>query len=442
MNTPAAASFQARLEQAVDWVRTEQLQQADAAFGALLAEQPEHPDVLHFLGILRHVQERSEEGIALIRRALALRPGQPGMLNNLGNLLFETQQLDAAADAYQQALDVAGTGHADSADPLHNLGVIHRRSERLDRAEHCLRQALALRPENGPTWYSLSEVLIAQGRIHEGLLANSQAIMLLPRESTAREQVIRALVMLGQREQAATLYREWLAEEPDNPIVLHQLAACLGQDAPDRASDAYVAAVFDQFAPSFDAKLEKLGYRAPELVAEACALVLGPPAGLLQVVDAGCGTGLCGPLLRPWAAQLAGCDLSVGMLRQARQRQVYDRLHKAELVHYLDTQPAAFDLVVSADTLCYFGRLEGALHASRRALRPGGWLVFTVEALPADAAEDHRILPQGRYAHGEAYLRRCLADAGFSGHGLLAATLRQEAGQPVAGWVVSAQHSG
>ena len=60
---------------------------------------------------------------------------------------------------------------------------------------------------------------------------------------------------------------------------------------------------------------------------------------------------------------------------------MYDVLHKAELVYYLDTQPDAFDAVISADTLCYFGKLENVCAASRRSLRPGGLLVFTVEAL-------------------------------------------------------------
>jgi predicted TPR repeat methyltransferase len=92
-------------------------------------------------------------------------------------------------------------------------------------------------------------VLIAQGRVHEGLLANSRAIMSAARARALHaSRSIRALVMLGQRDQALQLYREWLAEEPGNPIVLHQMAACLGQDAPDRASDAYVATVFDNFA--------------------------------------------------------------------------------------------------------------------------------------------------------------------------------------------------
>jgi predicted TPR repeat methyltransferase len=197
--------------------------------------------------------------------------------------------------------------------------------------------------------------------------------------------------------------------------------------------------VFDNFAQSFDAKLEKLHYRAPQLVADAVAAALGSPQASLDIADLGCGTGLCGPLLRPWARRLVGCDLSVGMLRKARLRHCYDKLHKAELVYYLDTQPGDFDVLVSADTLCYFGVLDAAAAAAHQALRPGGWLVFTVEALPEEDAADHRLQPHGRYAHHRRYLRRCLQAAGFEAPGMQAEALRQEAGKSVDGWVVAAQ---
>ena len=144
------------------------------------------------------------------------------------------------------------------------------------------------------------------------------------------------------------------------------------------------------------------------------------------------GTGLRGPLVRDWAASLVGIDLSSGMLALAEQRGVYDRLHKAELVDYLRRNPEAFDLLVSADTLCYFGDLGEFADAARAALRPGGRLMFTVEALPdfpgdanrgavagvvagvvagqgSDAgavsgAEPFRLQPHGRYAHCRDYL--------------------------------------
>ncbi|MCG3188297.1 MAG: hypothetical protein LKCHEGNO_00269 [Burkholderiaceae bacterium] len=127
------------------------------------------------------------------------------------------------------------------------------------------------------------------------------------------------------------------------------------------------------------------------------------------------------------------------MPRRARERRVYDVLHQAELVYYLDTQPAAFDIVISADTLCYFGALEAALAAARASLRDDGCLIFTVEALAAGDARDHALNANGRYAHGQPYLERALAAAGFASATLQPVALRLEAGLPVEGWLVSAR---
>jgi predicted TPR repeat methyltransferase len=428
------------LGQAIDALRNERLDEAQRAFDALLARWPEQPDALHFLGVLRHSQGRAEEAIELIRRAIAQVPQAPGMWNNLGNVLTAAGRIDEALAAYERSVELAGED-AEGAGPLNNIALIHRKRGELPKAEASLRRALELEAEHAEAWYNLSRVLIDQGRIHEGLVANGHAITLWPRHLIARDQVLRALLMLGERDKAAEMYREWLAEDPGNPVVQHQLAACLGVDVPARASDAYVEQLFDTYADSFDRKLEALHYRAPGLVEQALRRALPQPDGSLDVVDLGCGTGLCGPLIRAWARTLAGCDLSVGMLRQADRRSVYDVLHKAELVHYLETQPAHFDLAVSADTLCYFGPLDAALRAAARALRPGGTMIFTVEALADGGGEPHRLQTNGRYIHARPYLQRALEDAGFAVAAIEPETLRMEAGLPVAGWLVTAERT-
>lgn len=433
----AQPSFEQAIGQAVELLRNEQIPEAEAALQAVLARWPEQPDALHFLGVLRHTQGRIDEAVALIRRALAVVPGHAGAWNNLGNILLLARRLDEAVQAYEHSV-AAAEGTPTAAEALNNLSVLYRKQGDPARAEAVCRRAVALRPDYGDAWYNLSLALMDQGQLAEGLIANSRAIALWPRQTLARNQVIRALLLLGERDKAAELYREWLAEEPGNPVVLHQLAACLGEAPPERASDGYVEQVFDSFAASFDHKLEALHYRAPQLVAEAVQRAVGPARAGLDVADLGCGTGLCGPLLRPFARRLAGCDLSVGMLRQAKPRQVYDALHKAELVYYLQTQPQAFDLLVSADTLCYFGALAPVFDAATGALRPGGWLVFTVEALPADDTAEHRLQTNGRYAHQRGYLETTLAAAGFGPPVIEAVELRLEAGRPVSGWLVSA----
>jgi predicted TPR repeat methyltransferase len=321
---------------------------------------------------------------------------------------------------------------------LSNLGSLLRRRGQWAEGEAACRRAIEIAPAFGDAWHHLTLLLVAQARIAEAIVAARQATALLPPGKRRRGSYTRALVNAGHIDDAVAMFREWLAEEPDNAYVRHHLAACLGEGAPERASDAYVEQAFDEFAASFDTKLATLGYRAPALVAEALTATLPAPARQFDIADLGCGTGLCGPLLAPWARRLSGCDLSAAMLELAQRRAVYDQLDKAELIAYLAAHRDAFDVVVSADTLCYFGALEGVAGAACGALRPGGQLVFTVEALPEDDGAKHRLLPHGRYAHARAYLRSVLDGAGFVRQRIGADVLRSEGGLPVHGWLVSA----
>jgi len=237
-------------------------------------------------------------------------------------------------------------------------------------------------------------------------------------------------------------YRDWLDREPDNPVPRHMLAACGGEAAPPRADDAYVRDVFDRFAESFDEQLLKnLDYRAPQILVDALDGVLGVPAHALDVLDAGCGTGLCGPLIRPHARRLDGVDLSGGMLEKARLRGGYDELVVAELTAYLQSRPEAWDIVLSADTLVYFGDLAEVLAAAHAALRAGGWMAFTLEALD-DAAGRSELSSSGRYRHARSYVEQTLGAAGFVEVRMAASALRKEVGKPVAGWVVLARKGG
>jgi predicted TPR repeat methyltransferase len=218
------------------------------------------------------------------------------------------------------------------------------------------------------------------------------------------------------------------------------LMACRGGEAPARASDDYVRDTFDAFAGSFDQVLDQLGYRAPTLIAELLTRSLPAPNGTLVVADAGCGTGLCAPFLRPLSRRLVGIDLSSGMLARARARKTYDELIEAELTTWLARQRPVHDLIVSADTLCYFGALEPVLSAAAAALRPCGRLVFTVERAD-DGVTAYQLTASGRYSHAEPYLRDALAGVMLTTVEIVPAVLRQEVGHDVHGLVVSAQRS-
>lgn len=413
---------------------------AQELYERLIKLDARNANAWHYLGVLLHAREQSDDGLKRIRRSIELDPKVPDWHSNLGNVLLDLGRLEEAADAYAQAIALA----PNNAAVLNNLGALRRAQDRFDEAESLYFKALELDPTRADAHSNLASLYNQAGRIEDSVRHFCEALVLNPKLQGARKMLGVAYYTLGRYDEAARVYRDWLADEPDNPLPRHHLAACTGAAVPDRADDQYVEATFDAFADSFDANLERLTYRAPQFVADAVARIHGAPSKQLDILDAGCGTGLCGPLVAPYARRLVGMDLSAQMLAKAAPRKVYDELHKGELTAYLAALHQAHDLVISADTLCYFGKLDAVAHAAHGALRPGGWLVFTVEELGAAPSadgpgEDFHLNPHGRYSHRHGYVEQVLRDAAFSKVNTERVQLRTEAGQPVMGWLVCAQ---
>jgi predicted TPR repeat methyltransferase len=111
--------------------------------------------------------------------------------------------------------------------------------------------------------------------------------------------------------------------------------------------------------------------------------------------------------------------LSAAMLEKAKEKRVYDDLHRGELVTFLAEHPQSYDLLTAAATLIHFGDLRPVFDAAAVALRDCGLFVFTV--FPHDGNPDgftvgsaDGLLQAGCYAHGARYVARTAQTAGFA----------------------------
>lgn len=399
----------------------------------LLLTQPDWPDVLNILAVAC-VQQYGphQDSVDLLQRAVSIDPHHVDAYNNLGNVLKLLGRTDEALKAYQQALALK----PDHAETHSNLGIIYSQQHRFSKALKALREAIRRNPLLVPAHFYLGQVLRQQNKYLQAIAAFEKTLQLDPNFLMAYRPLGLLLYRMNRQREAQVLYREWVRRAPDNPEARHMLAACSGEDIPERASDVYVKNLFDRHAATFDDNLNRLKYQAPLKVAEVLAV---QEARDLAILDAGCGTGLCGPLLRPHAKTLIGVDLSPAMLDKARQRDVYDELIEAELTTFFSQHSQAYDAIISADTLCYFGQLEAVSQAASGALRRGGQLVFTVEHLAdASGTPGFRLGISGRYAHSDEYVRNVLVAAGFNPPAMSRARLRMEAGRGVMGLVVTA----
>ena len=429
------AGAEQRIGQAIALHQQGRLDAAEALYRQILRQNSRQVDALHFLGVLAAQRRDNDGAVKLIRRALELKPGYADAHNNLGNVLAAMEQFDDAAAAYRQTIELA----PGNISARCNLGVMLRRAGRFEEAVAACQQALAMNPDLAEVHLNLGKALVALERYEEAVAAHREAIRLRPGHASAYKSLGMLLYRLNRSEEAAELFQCWLEQDPANPVARHLLAAHSGRGAPARAADDYVQELFDGMADSFDDHLRRLDYRAPELLAREVAMVLGEPTRVLDVLDAGCGTGLCGPLLRPYARRLTGVDLSPRMVERARACEDYDELVVAELTAFLAARPASHDLIVSADTLVYFGDLRPVLAVAATALRPGGRLAFTVERGEEAETTGFLLDHSGRYRHAEAYLRRELVRAGMVVESLGIVDLRLEGGHPVAGFLVLAR---
>lgn len=384
--------------------RAGRIAEAKAMYERLLRRRPNDPDALNFLGMLEYQRGERALGIRLLQQSLQSAPENPHAWMNLGNMLLGTGDAEHGAEAYERVTTLAPGAW----QGWFNRATCLRRLRRLEEAVECLKTAISLKPDHDQAYEKLGMILYRAGKTRE----------------------------------MAELYADWVKYNPDNPTARHMYAAAAGEAVPDRASDEYVRSTFDGFADTFDENLQELGYRAPQLLADALERHLGPVAtgGELEILDAGAGTGLCGPLLRDRARRLVGVDLSTGMLEKARARRLYDELVAAELGQYMRGHRATFDVVLSADTLVYFGALEEVLFAAAECLRPGGLLAFTVEQWEAGGKEARFTMgPHGRYLHAEPYVASALEAAGLLRREIAPVVLRSELGTEVKGMVVVAQ---
>lgn len=401
----------------------------------LVQQEPRQAEPAHLLGRLLYQAGQIEAAAESLRTAVQLAPEYVEAWNDLGNVQMDLGHWEQAEAAFTQALLLI----PDFAMAHNNLGLVYKHQGRLEAAVAAFGRALRLRPEDADTWHNLGVVLKRLGRYEESGAAFRRVTELAPQRTAAHQELCGALRSAGRTEETQTALRAWLQLEPANPVPQHLLASLGGETLPSRASEGYVREVFDRFAETFDQQLTQLQYHGPELIAAALSEHLGLPRGDLLVLDAGCGTGLCGPVLRPYARRLTGVDLSSRMLDQARQRQLYDALEAAELTSYLQAHRSGWDVIVACDTFNYFGDLGTLLSAAALALQGGGTLIFTLEhdALTA-SGPGFRLNPTGRYSHTQDYLRSVLVEAPLVLRSLLEVTLRWEGAQPVAGLLVTA----
>lgn len=543
---PAPLDVDALLKEARELHKHGQLEPAIQAYRRVLAERDHHQAAILLANLLLtapppsplQAAPRRAEALALAERALAAADGvaHPGdramLLARYGLFVMQSHGLMASVKDDDGGGDGSGALTADPGSPL-------------GRAMAALEAAVALDASIPIAWRNLSVCYKALRRNADSEAAMAKACAaagphLAPH--LAADLLYRhanALKRVGRLADAAGRYCDVLAADPTHAVAAYwlrvllaagadkgqplpsavadraraALAALAGAGAPAASSSPssapaasapavpheYIRKLFNGYSKTFDDHLvTHLHYRTPAALLALALQAAGlrpdaPAATWARCGDLGCGTGLAGVEFRPWVRFLTGCDLSGGMVAEARKRvrtaaapssspqPLYDGLDVDEVEAWMRKQAGViaaaanaagndgddavaaaaraaaaaarcesaptgpYDLLLCADVLVYIGDLSGVFATAAGVMAPRAapgdpppLFVLSTESEPEAAAgasdgPGFRLTGTGRCSHRRSYVVGTAQAAGFRLVAAVTQPIRKNRGEDVTG---------
>jgi len=404
---------------------------AEDFYKRALRHDPMHLDANYLLGTLYAEQRELTKAMKFLRQAAEINPRSHMIQNNLGNIYQLSRQYDKAIDCYRRALEI----EPNMPEVQNNLGNIYKSNRQFAEAEECYRRVLFFRPDFAEGYCNLGMVLQGRDKFQEAIENFRKALELSPSLKEAFEGLGICYAEMGEREQAIAWFNRYLELDPgDDSEVKLRLARLNAGEVPSRYPAAVMLNTYEKKAQNWDAEIHRPGkeFFGPKHVREALEELKLAQMRQLDVLDIGCGTGICGEYLRGYAKYLEGVDLSTHMLAQAQKKGYYDKLECADAIACMQDCKRTFDLIVASGVLILFGDLLPVFQAAARLLNPGGVFVFTLYRSEAEAVSVRYNL---HFAHSEAYVREMADTAGLRPVLLEQKVHEFDLGEPQPGWI-------
>ena len=189
-----AVSIDELLKKAVSFHSAGQFAQAEQIYLQILAQVPDQPDAIHFMGVLAYNVGKNDIAIAYLRKAIDLLPNHAGVYSNMGNVFQSQGQYDKSMIWYKKAIDL-DPGHTKAHN---NLGVACLRAGEPEQALKYIETAITQDSQYVDGYINYGEVLKEMGDYDRALAAYDKALSLSPEAVEARWN--RAIILLTKGE--------------------------------------------------------------------------------------------------------------------------------------------------------------------------------------------------------------------------------------------------
>jgi predicted TPR repeat methyltransferase len=448
-STLRAQEFTSQLQYVEKLIGEKRLPDAARMLNTLAKTAPNDPRLFLLGSLLAEAANNQEGMLTAAKKAVELAPGWPVATLRLAGVYAAQEQArlpsfyespgpaQLAVQTAEQAIFEATHDNSLSTDLLTRATVIALKCKQYPQALLWAEQASNMAPESAHLKHLLGEALAYNGQADEAIKIYSQLLENEPNNQAVLLDRAMAHINSGQTSLAQQDGQRLLTLDPSNETYLFY--STLAQDkTPTTLPASVVTRIFNDYAPAFDQHLVgALKYTLPQDVAKL--ITSWHPDKKVDVLDLGCGTGLLGLFLGQVDGVIVGVDLSGEMIEKAYLHNVYAQFNQVNVLDALKaTGESQYDVITALDVLIYVGDLTTVIPNAHRILTLGGRFVFSCESASPDV-KTFALESTQRYVHQQDHVHQLLVSAGFKDIIIERRTLRFEAGEPVAGFLVTAQ---
>lgn len=426
----------------------------------VLADHPDYTAAYNNLGTIFYAKGQFEDAIHSYKKAISKQPNYIDAYYNLGLALIKQKLFTDAIETYQTLLKQAPEHFAarfhlactymqehriqdaideftliEAAQPYHfetqsNLATCYLNQGNFNLAKSHYLSALEIEPQDTQILFNLGHIHMQQGSLDTAIQYYQRTIQTDPDLFAAHNNLGIAFLAKQYPNFALQHFQHALRLQPDNKALAYTVEALSKNKQLVAAPSDYIQSLFDSYADHYESHLiNALDYQLPTSFFNALTPFLSRHKKW-DILDLGCGTGLCGVPLKPYAHSLIGVDLSEKMLEIAAQKNIYDELIKNDIHSFIKDKTAQYDLIMAGDVLVYTGELDALFASISQALRPQGLFIFNAEINPEPKFKMNQ---SGRFAHHKNYLEQLAAQHGFSVLTYQTVTSRMQNNEPVLG---------
>ena len=195
------------------------LAETEQAWRAFLKTHPSDAEPYAHLGLLEARQDHYKEAVPLYRKALALKPGMPGLRLNLGLALFKAGDLKAAIPEFTILLKNAPPHSPEALRYTILLGMSHYGLGQFAEAAPYLKTAAAADPQNLPIRLTLAHSYLWSKQYNRVLDVYNEILTLDPDSAEADMLAGEALDEMKDTSGAIEMFRKAVNAKPDEPNV-------------------------------------------------------------------------------------------------------------------------------------------------------------------------------------------------------------------------------